>query len=132
MASFGSSFFLVVISAVVYLVNLTIIAMATRDPHRQRKVSSGPVFCNQKYKSGVSDQAAPPPPGQAGGGHHALLAPVLHKLDAQNLWKCFMCFVFCQINLRIECSSLLKLQSKHCPVLLQENWQGQIIKCHLK
>jgi len=38
MASFGSSFFLVVIAAVVYLVNLTIIAMATRDPHRQRKV----------------------------------------------------------------------------------------------
>merc|ERR1719483_1011545 len=37
MASFGSSFFLVVIAAVVYLVNLTIIAIATRDPHRQRK-----------------------------------------------------------------------------------------------
>ena len=40
MASFGSSFFLVVIAAVVYLVNLTIIAIATRDPHRQRKVGT--------------------------------------------------------------------------------------------
>merc|ERR1711936_137808 len=38
MASFGSSFWLVVIAAVVYLVNITIIAVATRDPHKQRKV----------------------------------------------------------------------------------------------
>ena len=54
MASFGSSFWLVVIAAVVYLMNITIIAVATRDPHRQRKVKW--MICSQKKCVNLQEQ----------------------------------------------------------------------------